>query len=82
MLDNVIDMNQYPIPDIEEMSKKTRRIGLGVMGFADLLIQLGIPYDSEEALEVADGLMAFIRDTTGPGRPVALAEVRGVFRRL
>ena len=76
MLDNVIDMNNYPIPAIGEMSKKTRRIGLGVMGFADVLVQLGIPYDSEEALEVADKLMGFIREKTDEAS-VQMGEVRG-----
>ena len=78
MLDNVIDMNSYPIPAIGDMSRKTRRIGLGLMGFADLLVQLGIPYDSEEALQVADGLMSFIRTKTHEAS-ADLAAARGAF---
>ena len=78
LLDNVIDMNNYPIPEIEEMSKKTRRIGLGVMGFSDLLIQLGMRYDSNEALEMADQVMACIQDRAHQASS-ELARKRGVF---
>ena len=78
LLDNVIDMNEYPIPEIAEMSKKTRRIGLGVMGFADLLVQMAVPYDSEEALEIAERVMGFIqRQTHNASMELALA--RGSF---
>ncbi len=78
MLDNVIDRNDYPIPEIEEMSKKTRRIGLGVMGFSDLLIQLGIGYDSEEGVVLAEEVMRRVREETHKASR-ELTEVRGNF---
>ena len=78
LLDNVIDMNNYPIPEIAEMSRTTRRIGVGVMGFSDLLVQLGICYDSEEALQLGEEVMRRIQEETYQAS-IELAEKRGPF---
>lgn len=77
-LDNVIDASAYPLPQIAEMARKNRKIGLGIMGFADLLFKMDLPYDSEEALAVAEKLMNFINQRARLASQ-ALASERGPF---
>ncbi|MBI3399669.1 MAG: vitamin B12-dependent ribonucleotide reductase [Deltaproteobacteria bacterium] len=77
-LDNVIDINKYPLPDIERMAKGNRKIGLGVMGFADMLVKMRVPYDSEKAFKIGEGLMQFIKGVAWEAS-MELAEERGSF---
>lgn len=77
-LDNVIDANKYPLPEIDSLSKRIRRIGLGVMGFADALIRLGVVYDSPEGVEFGRKVMEYV-DVEGKKASAQLAEERGAF---
>jgi len=77
-LDNVVDANVYPLKEIADITRANRKIGLGVMGFADMLIMLGIPYDSEEALRLGEQVMAFI-ETEAHKKCVEIAEKRSSF---
>jgi len=77
-LDDVIEMNPYPLPEIDQTVKSNRRIGLGIMGWADLLFLLGIPYDSQEAIDLADRIMSFVKERSHD-QCAKLAEERGPF---
>ena len=77
-LDDVIEMNPYPLPVIDETVKSNRRIGLGIMGWADLLFIMGIPYDCPEAIELAERLMSFVKEKSHD-QCAKLAEERGPF---
>lgn len=77
-LDDTIDMSKYPLPEIDAMVKGNRKVGLGVMGFADMLYQLNIPYNSESALNTAEEIMAFVQKEARAAS-ARLTEERGVF---
>ena len=78
ILDNVVEANKFPLPQIKENTLKTRKIGLGIMGFATMLGFLGIPYDSDDAIELAKRIMSFIYKSAKE-ESMGLASIRGVF---
>jgi ribonucleoside-diphosphate reductase alpha chain len=78
-LDNTIDMSRYPLPEISAMVEGNRKIGLGVMGFADMLYQMGVPYNCEEALQLAEDVMTFIQHQSREASR-DLAKKRGTFK--